>query len=134
MLNLTVRALSISSGKRSMLFCKNAAIQYNRTLLGGYEAGEFKLLSTSIDMSACIRLCCSDVTCDVAFMIEVKCYGVLCKTEKLCKAIPAKTSSLLQYLSPKLSYITNRNEQGTYKQFEEKESVACIEKGSSQLL
>ena len=111
-LYLVVRALSTAPGDTSKLMCKNAIVQYNRTLLGGYEAGEFKLLSHSSNMTTCIRLCCGEITCDVAMMIEEKCYGVMCKTLRLCETIPAKDSAVLNHLSPRISYITSRNEEG----------------------
>ena len=92
--------------------CKNGVIQYNQTLLGGYEAGKFNLLALSTNMSTCIRLCCGEKTCDVALMIEGKCYGVNCLNLKLCRAIPAKNSAMLSHLNPRISYITSRNEEG----------------------
>ena len=112
LLFLAVRALSSSPGKTSKLMCKNGMVQYNQTLLGGYDAGKFKLLSHSTNMSSCIRLCCGEMTCDVAFMIERKCYGVVCTTLRLCQTIPAKKSTMLHHLSPTISYITSRNEEG----------------------
>ncbi|XP_028404361.1 uncharacterized protein LOC114527001 isoform X2 [Dendronephthya gigantea] len=107
----TVRALSSAPGKTSKLMCKNGAVQFNQTLLGGYDAGKFKLLSQSANMSACIRLCCGEMSCDVALMIERKCYGVTCKTMRLCQTIPAKNSVMLNHLSPEISFITSRNEE-----------------------
>lgn len=109
---IAVCALNSAPGKTSKLMCKNGAVQYNKTLLGGYDAGKFKLLSHSTNMSACIRLCCGEMSCDVALMIERKCYSVACKTLRLCQAIPAKNSIMLNHLSPQISFMTSRNEEG----------------------
>ena len=63
-------------------------------------------------MSTCIRMCCGRKDCDVAFMLEANCYAVNCYNEDLCQPVLARKSGLLTNLSPKLSYITARDEEG----------------------
>ena len=64
------------------------------------------------EMSTCIRMCCGRKDCDVAFMLEANCYAVNCYNEDLCQPVLARKSGLLTNLSPKLSYITARDEEG----------------------
>ena len=92
--------------------CKNSDIQYNSTLKGGIKAGNFTDLGKIAEISTCIRLCCGRKDCDVALMLEANCYAVNCYNEDLCQTVLARKSGLLTNLSPRLSYITSRDEEG----------------------
>ena len=96
------------------MMCKNSVIHFNYTLKGGYKAGNFSDLGKVADMTACIRMCCGRKNCDVAMMLEKNCYAVHCYSDALCKSVHARHSGLLANLSPKLSYITSRNEEGVF--------------------
>jgi len=94
--------------------CKNSDIKYNSTLKGGIKAGNFTDLGKIAEMSTCIRLCCGRKDCDVALMLEANCYAVNCYNEDLCQPVLARKSGLLTNLSPRLSFITSRDEEGQY--------------------
>lgn len=92
--------------------CKNSDIKYNSTLKGGIKAGNFTDLGKISEISTCIRMCCGRKDCDVALMLEANCYAVNCYNEDLCEPVLARKSGLLTNLSPRLSYITSRDEEG----------------------
>ena len=48
----------------------------------------------------------------MALMLEANCYAVNCYNEDLCQPVLARKSGLLTNLSPRLSYITSRDEEG----------------------
>ena len=104
--------LSNLPATNSKLMCKNSDINYNSTLKGGIKAGNFTDLGKLGEMSTCIRMCCGRKDCDVALMLEANCYAVNCYNEDLCQPVMARKSGLLTHLSPRLSYITARDEEG----------------------
>lgn len=109
---LTAITLSNLPATNSKLMCKNSDIKYNSTLKGGIKAGNFTDLGKIAKISTCIRLCCGRKDCDVALMLEANCYAVNCYNEDLCQPVLARKSGLLTNLSPKLSFITSRDEEG----------------------
>ena len=108
----TAITLSNLPATNSKLMCKNSDIKYNSTLKGGIKAGNFTDLGKISEISTCIRMCCGRKDCDVALMLEANCYAVNCYNEDLCQPVLARKSGLLTNLSPRLSYITSRDEEG----------------------
>lgn len=107
----TAITLSNLPATNSKLMCKNSDIKYNSTLKGGIKAGNFTDLGKISEISTCIRMCCGRKDCDVALMLEANCYAVNCYNEDLCQPVLARKSGLLTNLSPRLSYITSRDEE-----------------------
>ena len=68
--------------------CQSDKILVGHSLKGGTRAGLFEVLGDTASMQACLQRCCSKKTCDVALLIDGRCYGVDCYSDDLCKAIP----------------------------------------------
>ena len=68
--------------------CHSDRILVGHSLKGGTRAGRFDVLGETASMHACLQRCCSKKTCDVALLIDGRCYGVACYSEDLCEAIP----------------------------------------------
>ena len=81
--------------------CHHTAISYNVTLMGGIHAGKFSTYGQPRDMNECIRLCCQDDTCDLAFMVQGNCYAVQCAGHKGCQMKRARASPY----NPTIAYI-----------------------------
>jgi len=121
----TAITLSNLPATNSKLMCKNSDINYNSTLKGGIKAGNFTDLGKLGEMSTCIRMCCGRKDCDVALMLEANCYAVNCYNEDLCQPVMARKSGLLTHLSPRLSYITARDEEVLPQKIAIGEGLSC---------
>ena len=82
--------------------CNSGNIIYNVTLRGGLQSGDFKRIGMVGDMKFCMRYCCEDRKCDVAFMAKGNCYLVNCNNDFLCQAVPANSPELY----PRIAYIS----------------------------
>ncbi|XP_048590388.1 uncharacterized protein LOC116617788 isoform X2 [Nematostella vectensis] len=81
--------------------CPNTKIEEQVTLVGGLNAGSFHDNGKVTDMTQCRRICCEKPMCNLAFMLGVSCFTVICKNVALCKTMPAKPSQF----SPKISFV-----------------------------
>ena len=63
---------------------------HNHTLVKGLGAGEFTDYGVVKDMGICVNFCCTDKACDLALMLGSTCYTLHCKTQALCKVMPAQ--------------------------------------------
>lgn len=82
--------------------CNAGNTVHNVTLQGGIHAGKFNKVGPTKDMNACVRYCCEERSCDVAFMAKQNCYLVSCLSKSLCDSIPTDSPKLF----PRLSYVT----------------------------
>ena len=89
--------------------CEDSKIQYNATLKGGIKSGIFRKLAQYVDMRLCVRMCCQEKGCDVAFMAGKNCYGVQCFSEEQCESLPAKAGAPSNLM---ISHVTIRGEGG----------------------
>ena len=81
--------------------CHHTDVSYNVTLVGGIKAGKFSTYGHMNNIDDCIRHCCHDDNCDVAFMIQNNCYNVECDDRLGCQMKKAKPSSY----NPTLAYV-----------------------------
>ncbi|CAB4043389.1 Hypothetical predicted protein, partial [Paramuricea clavata] len=73
----------------------------NKTLLGGFETGNYTFLGRTKSMRQCIQRCCSRGKCDVAYSIDGNCYAIECFSENLCHVddgVPDTTSTEISIL------------------------------------
>ena len=68
--------------------CHPDSILAGHSLKGGTRAGRFESLGETASMHACLQRCCTKQTCDVALLIDGRCYGVACFSMELCEAVP----------------------------------------------
>lgn len=67
--------------------CQSDSILAGHSLRGGTRAGRFSSLGETANIHACLQRCCSKRTCDVALLIDGRCYGVACFSKELCEAV-----------------------------------------------
>ena len=70
--------------------CSHGPPHYGVTLLGGIRAGHFVGHGKVDNMQACIKKCCANHQCDLAFMVKEDCYSVICYHKKLCRSVRAR--------------------------------------------
>ncbi|XP_032225604.2 uncharacterized protein LOC116608506 [Nematostella vectensis] len=71
--------------------CPHNEVLYNVKLEAGLQAGKFTDIGKVKSIMTCVRYCCeSRVECDLAFMLQDRCYLVKCYSEDRCQALPAR--------------------------------------------
>ncbi|RMX40405.1 hypothetical protein pdam_00022242, partial [Pocillopora damicornis] len=82
--------------------CSHGPSYYGVTLLGGFRAGHFVGHGQVDSMQACIKKCCANQDCDLAFMVREDCYSVICYHKSLCRSVRAKHVKKYQ---PRIAHI-----------------------------
>lgn len=82
--------------------CSHGPSYYGVTLLGGIRAGHFVGHGKVDNMQACIKKCCANQECDLAFMVREDCYSVICYHKSLCRSVRAKHVKKYQ---PRIAHI-----------------------------
>ena len=82
--------------------CSHGPPHYGVTLLGGIRAGHFVGQGKVDNMQACIKKCCANHECDLAFMVKEDCYSVICYHKKLCRSVRAQHIKKYQ---PRIAHI-----------------------------
>ena len=85
--------------------CNAGRVLTNRTLRAGIHAGEFKGAGPTRDLTHCIRLCCEQPKCDVAFRVTGTCFLVTCRNSFLCQPVPSVTKNVVA--QPEISYVVH---------------------------
>ena len=89
--------------------CHSDKILAGHSLKGGTRAGHFETLGETASMHACLQRCCSKHTCDVALLIDGRCYGVACFSKELCEAIPVPHP---HFVFSQLGFVTKGQKRG----------------------
>ncbi len=76
-------------------------IYRNITLRDGVNAGEFTDRGNVKDMDGCLKHCCSDENCNLAFVIKETCFTVKCKNYEACSL----KSAISKYYNPRIAYV-----------------------------
>lgn len=71
----------------------------NYTLTGGIDAGIFYSNGNTESMSTCMKYCCEQHDCDLAFRIDQGCYTVHCKDLDQCQARKARKTRFLPQIA-----------------------------------
>lgn len=71
-------------------FCSNNGTLTDQRFVAGMKAGIFTDQGDvgPDGLKNCIKFCCLDKLCDVAYMVETKCYTVQCFNELSCRTFP----------------------------------------------
>jgi hypothetical protein len=100
--------------QRQSEICKSNVISYDVTLRGGRHAGKYKAFGPVDDMEECIRVCCMQKFCDLAFVINGTCFTVRCHTEEGCQEVRSPGSGF----KPMISYVVRERPRGYRKKHE----------------
>ncbi|KAJ7382471.1 hypothetical protein OS493_034632 [Desmophyllum pertusum] len=68
--------------------CPHSAIEHNVGLRRGLKTGKFSYIGEMFDIEKCLQVCCRDVDCDIAFMLDQSCYTVNCTNKSMCHSVP----------------------------------------------
>ena len=82
--------------------CSHGPSYYGVTLLGGIRAGHFVSHGRVDNMQACIKKCCANHECDLAFMVKEDCYSVICYHKRLCQSVRAQH---IKKYKPRIAHI-----------------------------
>ena len=82
--------------------CSHGPSYYGVTLLGGFRAGHFVSHGRVDNMQACIKKCCANQECDLAFMVKEDCYSVICYHMSLCRSVRAQH---IRKYKPRIAHI-----------------------------
>ena len=63
-------------------------------------------MGSTKDIHDCIEKCCDHSSCEVAYLLNGKCYAVDCYTKELCKSDPVETGKRFKAT---LIYMNKRN-------------------------
>ena len=87
--------------RRKNEMCRSNVISYDVTLRGGRHAGKYKSFGLVDNMAECIRVCCEERFCDLAFMINSTCFTVRCRSEEGCQEVRSPGTEF----KPMMSYV-----------------------------
>ena len=90
--------------------CSHGPPHYGVTLLGGIRAGHFVGHGKVDNMQACIKMCCANHECDLAFMVKKDCYSVICYHKNLCRSVRAQH---VKRYRPRIAHIWRGTDKGT---------------------
>ena len=88
--------------------CRPGKIFKEVTLKGGVNAGTYKDVGEVASIDDCSKRCCEYSACDLAFLLQKRCYLVGCSDGKNCKFQKARPSPY----HPMLTYVTRWNSEG----------------------
>ena len=89
--------------------CSHGPSYYGVTLLGGIRAGHFVSHGRVDNMQACIKKCCANHECDLAFMVKEDCYSVICYHKSLCQSVKAQH---IKKYKPRIAHIWRGSNKG----------------------
>ena len=65
-------------------YCKEKEVLKDHRFIMGMKAGIFTEHGEVVNFPSCLIYCCSDKTCDIAYMVDKTCYSVKCFTNNSC--------------------------------------------------
>lgn len=74
------------------LKCKHSNITNDKDLPGGIHKNNFTQVKDADTMAKCMEKCCDSKECDLAYMVQKKCYSVSCSSKQDCIPISVKAS------------------------------------------
>lgn len=79
--------------------CNAGKVLRQVTLQAGLKSGDFSDYGEVPDMSACVKYCCAQKSCDVSLLLNNHCYTLHCHKPELCETIPAQASNMKSQLA-----------------------------------
>ena len=99
--------------KQQMRCSVKGRVQKNAVLRAGMISGDLTPHPGIKRIKPCVKKCCQDMKCEVAVMLEHKCYTVRCINKDYCQSRPAPPSAYSK--KPMLAFVTRENlYKGTY--------------------
>lgn len=84
------------------LKCKHSNITNDKDLPGGIHKNNFTIVKDVETMGKCMEKCCDSKKCDIAYMVEKKCYSVSCSSKDFCIPVSVKASKKTPLISAML--------------------------------
>ena len=80
---------SLLSKNENLQSCLRTVIRKKTTLAEGHRAGKLLFRGRKRSDKDCVRDCCLNSQCNVAFIVGNYCFNVICKSQKSCRPIHA---------------------------------------------
>ena len=81
------------------LKCRHSNISNDKDFPDGIHKENFTLLHDADTMAKCMKKCCDSSICDVAYMLNKKCYSVSCSSKEACHTVSVKPSEKTPLIS-----------------------------------
>ena len=85
--------------RQSSSVCYAGKVLRQVTLQGGLKSGDFFDYGEVPDMSACVKYCCAQKSCDVSLLLNKHCYTLHCDKPEFCETIPGHASNIESQLA-----------------------------------
>lgn len=95
------------------LKCKHSNITNDKDLPGGVHKNNFTVVKEADTMAKCMEKCCDSKDCDLAYMVEKKCYSVSCSSKDDCRPVSVKASEKTPLISAMVMKVEPKEETGT---------------------
>jgi len=116
-----VRPMETSSRKESSkaptippepkdLKCKHSNITNDKDLPNGVHKNNFTIVKDANSMAKCMETCCDSKDCDLAYMVERKCYSVSCSSKEDCRPVSVKASKKTPLISAMVMKVEPKEE------------------------
>ena len=94
--------------KKQQLRCRvQDRVRKNTVLKAGMISGDLTAHDGIKHMKPCVKKCCQDTKCQVAVMLERRCYTVHCINKEYCKSRPAPPA--IHFKRPMLAFVEREN-------------------------
>ena len=93
--------------KQQMTCAVKGRVQKNAVLRAGMISGDLAPHPEIKTIKPCVKKCCQDMKCEVAVMLEDKCYTVRCINKEYCQSRPAPPSAYSK--KPMLAFVKREN-------------------------
>ena len=94
------------------LKCKHSNITNNKDLPGGIHKNNFTEVKEAKNMASCMKKCCDNKDCDLAYMVQKKCYAVSCTKKEYCIPMTVKASKKSPLMSAMIMKVESKVETG----------------------
>ncbi|XP_074607782.1 uncharacterized protein LOC141860552 isoform X2 [Acropora palmata] len=92
------------------LKCKHSNITNNKDLPGGIHKNNFTEVKEAKNMASCMNKCCDNKDCDLAYMVQKKCYAVSCTKKEYCIPMTVKASKKSPLMSAMIMKVQSKVE------------------------
>ena len=94
------------------LKCKHSNITNDKDLPNGVHKNNFTIVKDANTMAKCMEKCCDSKDCDLAYMVERKCYSVSCSSKEDCLPVSVKASKKTPLISAMVMKAEPKEETG----------------------
>lgn len=94
------------------LKCKHSNITNDKDLPNGIHNNNFTVVKDASTMAKCMEKCCDSKDCDLAYMVEKKCFSVSCSSKEDCRPVSVKASKKTPLISVMVMKVEPKEETG----------------------